>query len=138
MVSTRQKRETININGKPVFGPERPPKKTKNNPNTLKKFLIEDWFPSIKRMVEKAGGVKEFLEKYKELAPEFKKIAEKRGDKVAEWGPKVFPELGLKKEDIKKSYKNQIKIYDDIISSNKENIENDTELVGKDGNNQSE
>lgn len=130
-----KKKETIN--GKPVFGPERPPK-TNNNSKTLKNFLIENWLPYIAQKVEEASGVKEFLEKYKKFAPEFKKIAEKNGGNIAKLAPDMFPELGLKEEDLKESYKKQIEIYDEIISSNKENIENDTDLAGEDGDNQTE
>ncbi len=127
------------IDGKPVFGPERPPKKEENNSKNLKNFLVEDWLPLIQKEVEKAGGIKEFLEKFKNLAPQLRKIALENGNKVTKWAPKAFPELELKEEDLNKSYQNQLKIYDEIISSNKENYsDEDSPILGEDGNDQSE
>lgn len=134
-----------------VFGPERPPKKTNSsnlNNSSLKKlalyinsdeFCLEGYMKLIEKEIQKAGGVKQFLENNKEFAPELKKIAQRSGKKVAKWAPKEFPELELKEEDLKKSYKEQIKIYNEIISSNNDNSsEKESPIIGEGGNDQAE
>ena len=91
----------------------------------------------IAEEINKSGGVKQFLENNKEFAPEFKKIVQLNGNKVAKLTPKKFPKLGLKEEELKESYKQQLKIYDEIISSNKENYsEEKLSIIGEGGNDQ--
>ncbi|MEM6338853.1 MAG: hypothetical protein AAF673_02875 [Pseudomonadota bacterium] len=58
---------------------------------------------------------------------------------MEKWAPEKFPELKLKEEHLKESYKKQIEIYDEIISSNKENYpEEDTPIMGKDENSETQ
>ena len=58
---------------------------------------------------------------------------------MAKWAPVEFPELGLTKKDLKESYKNQLKIYGEIIPSNNENSSGKgSPIIGKDRNDQSE
>ena len=136
---------------KPVFGPERPPKKTNSsnlNNSSLKKlalyiskdtFCLKGFMKLMEKEIQKAGGVKQFLENNKEFAPALKKIAQRSGNEVAKWAPKEFPELGLTEKDLKESYKNQLKIYDKIISSNNDNSsEKESSIIGEGGNDQVE
>ena len=93
----------------------------------------------MEKEIQKAGGVKQFLENNKEFAPALKKIAQRSGNEVAKWAPKEFPELGLTEKDLKESYQNQLKIYDKIISSNNDNSsEKESSIIGEGGNDQVE
>ena len=138
--------------GKPVFETEKPTKKeisSKISNNSLlkklalyinsDKFCLIGYMKLIEEEIQKAGGAEQFLKNNKEFAPEFKKIAQQSGNKVAKWAPKEFPELELKEEDLKKSYENQLKIYDEIISSNNENSsEKESPIIGEGENYQAE
>lgn len=140
------------MSGKPVFGPEKPPEEKNSskfsNNSSLKKlalyihsdeFCLIGYMKLIEEEIQKAGGVEQFLKNNKEFAPELKKIAQRSGNKVAKWTPVEFPELGLTEKDLKKSYKNQLKIYDEIIPSNNDNSsEKESSIIGEGGNDQVE
>ena len=84
---------------------------------------------AIKKAV--AIGVKQFLENNKEFAPGLK-IAQQSKNRVAKWAPKEFLNIELTEKDLKKSYKNQLKIYDEIISLNSENFfEEELPIIGE-------
>jgi hypothetical protein len=114
------------IDGKPVFGPQLPPKVKKESAQekgSQKKFLnftpkeFKRILPLVEKMISEAGGIENFLKKNKEFAVEWKEIAENQKSKVAKWASMYFPEM--KEDEILNSYKKQIKIYDQLIEEDK-------------------
>lgn len=124
---------------------DRAKKSTKNDSffEKLTKYINSDEFTLAGYMkllaneIHKSGGMKQFLQDHKEFAPELRKIALQSGDKVSKWAPQNFPELGLTEKKLKTSYKEQIEIYDEIISTKKENDhEEESPVIGEGVNDQ--